>query len=97
VRAQRLQGEKQVTDGYNTKGTRAHTHRELIREWLWETKGSFLNIHTNTQEQHSARHDKNNTRSDHTKNHPPAKVVKRITRVKPHLVVGNEEHALESI
>jgi len=26
---------------YNTKGTRAHTHRELIRTWLWE-KGSSL-------------------------------------------------------
>ena len=25
---------------YNTKGTRAHTHRELIRTWLWEPKGS---------------------------------------------------------
>ena len=25
---------------YNTKGARAHTHRELIREWLWEPKGS---------------------------------------------------------
>jgi len=24
------------------KGTRAHTHRELIREWLWELKGSSL-------------------------------------------------------
>jgi len=24
---------------YNTKGTRAHTHRELIREWLWEPTG----------------------------------------------------------
>jgi len=24
---------------YNTKGTRAHTHRELIRTWLWEPKG----------------------------------------------------------
>jgi len=23
------------------KGTRAHTHRELIREWLWETMGGF--------------------------------------------------------
>ena len=23
---------------YNTKGTRAHTHRELIRKWLWEPK-----------------------------------------------------------
>jgi len=28
--------------GLNTKGTRAHTHRELIREWLWEPKGSSL-------------------------------------------------------
>jgi len=27
---------------YNTKGTRAHTHRELIRQWLWEPKGSSL-------------------------------------------------------
>jgi len=27
---------------YNTKGTRAHTHRKLIREWLWEPKGSSL-------------------------------------------------------
>ena len=27
---------------YNTKATRAHTHRELIREWLWEPKGSSL-------------------------------------------------------
>jgi len=27
---------------YNTKGTRAHTHGELIREWLWEPKGSSL-------------------------------------------------------
>ena len=26
-------------DGYNTKGARAHTHRELIREWLWEPNG----------------------------------------------------------
>jgi len=26
----------------NTKGTRAHTHRELIRKWLWEPKGSSL-------------------------------------------------------
>jgi len=25
-----------------TKGTRAHTHRELIREWLWEPKGNSL-------------------------------------------------------
>jgi len=24
------------TDGSYTKGKRAHTHRELIREWLWE-------------------------------------------------------------
>ena len=27
---------------YNTKGTRAHTHKELIREWFWEPKGSSL-------------------------------------------------------
>ena len=27
---------------YNTKGTRAHTHRELIQEWLWELKGTSL-------------------------------------------------------
>ena len=27
---------------YNTKGTRAHTHRELIRTWLWEPRGSSL-------------------------------------------------------
>jgi len=43
---------------YNTKGTRAHTHRELIREWLWEPKGSSLEYiaHTNTrQEQHNTR------------------------------------------
>jgi len=30
------------TEGSYTKGTRAHTHREQIREWLWEPKGSFL-------------------------------------------------------
>jgi len=30
------------TDGLYTKGTRAHTHSELIREWLWEPKGSSL-------------------------------------------------------
>jgi len=30
------------SDGSYTKGTRAHTHRELIREWLWEPKGSSL-------------------------------------------------------
>jgi len=30
------------TDGSYTKGTRAHTHRELIREWIWEPKGSSL-------------------------------------------------------
>jgi len=30
------------TDGLYTKGTRARTHRELIREWLWEPKGSSL-------------------------------------------------------
>ena len=29
------------TDGAYTKGTRAHTHRELIREWLWD-----LPVHT---------------------------------------------------
>jgi len=28
------------TDGLYTKGTRAHTHRKLIRKWLWEPKGS---------------------------------------------------------
>jgi len=27
---------------YNTKGTRAHTHRELIQKWLWEPKGGSL-------------------------------------------------------
>jgi len=27
---------------HNTKGTRAHTHRELIRTWRWEPKGSSL-------------------------------------------------------
>jgi len=27
---------------YPTKKTRAHTHRELIREWLREPKGSSL-------------------------------------------------------
>jgi len=30
------------TDGVYTKETRAHTHKELIREWLWEPKGSSL-------------------------------------------------------
>ena len=30
------------SDGLYTKGTRAHTHRELIREWLWEPKGCSL-------------------------------------------------------
>jgi len=29
-------------DGLHTKGTPACTHRELIREWLWEPKGSSL-------------------------------------------------------
>jgi len=33
---------------YNTKGTRAHTHRELIREWLWEPKGSSQSQLTST-------------------------------------------------
>jgi len=32
----------QPTDEEYTKSTRAHTHRELIREWLWEPKGSSL-------------------------------------------------------
>jgi len=30
------------TDGLYTKGTRAHTHRVLIREWLGEPKGRSL-------------------------------------------------------
>ena len=30
------------TDGSYTKGTQAHTHRELIRQWLWEPKGNSL-------------------------------------------------------
>jgi len=30
------------TDSLNAKETRAHTHRELIREWLWGAKGSSL-------------------------------------------------------
>ena len=29
-------------DGLYTKGTRAHAHRELLREWLWESNGSSL-------------------------------------------------------
>ena len=29
-----------IMDGLYTKGTRAHTQKELIREWLWEPKGS---------------------------------------------------------
>jgi len=29
---------------YHTKGTRAHTHRELIRVWLWEPTGSSLKL-----------------------------------------------------
>jgi len=29
------------TDGLYTKETRAHTHRELIREWPWEPTGSL--------------------------------------------------------
>jgi len=32
------------TDGLYAKGTRAHTHRERIREWLWELRGTPLNI-----------------------------------------------------
>jgi len=31
------------TDGLYTKGTFANTHRELIREWLWEPNGGSLN------------------------------------------------------
>jgi len=31
-----------IMDGLYTKGTRAHTQKELIREWLWEPKGSSL-------------------------------------------------------
>jgi len=31
-----------LTDGVYTKISRAHTHMELIREWLWESKWSFL-------------------------------------------------------
>jgi len=30
------------TDSVYTKSTRAHTHRELIREWRSESKGSSL-------------------------------------------------------
>jgi len=30
-----------VTDGSYTK-EQAHTHKELIREWLWEPTGSSL-------------------------------------------------------
>ena len=30
------------TDGLYTEGTRAHTQRELIRKWLWESNGGFL-------------------------------------------------------
>jgi len=30
-------GEDHTQTVYNTKGTRAHTHGELIREWLWES------------------------------------------------------------
>ena len=30
------------TDGLYTKGARAHTHRELIREWLWYSHGEWL-------------------------------------------------------
>jgi len=32
------------TDGSYTKATRAHTHRKLIREWLWKP-----NTHTHTE------------------------------------------------
>jgi len=27
---------------HNTQGTRAHTHRELLREWLWEGELSWI-------------------------------------------------------
>ena len=30
------------TDGVYSKGTRAHTHRELSREWLWGAEGRSL-------------------------------------------------------
>jgi len=33
-------------DGSYTKGTRAHTHRKLIQEWLWEPKRSSLERYT---------------------------------------------------
>jgi len=32
-----------LTDGSYAKKTRAHTHKELIREWIWEPTGSSLN------------------------------------------------------
>ena len=35
-------GKRIFTDGVDAKGTRAHTHRELIREWLWKPEGSSL-------------------------------------------------------
>jgi len=37
-----LRLEYTFTDGLYTKSTHAHTYRELIREWLWEPKGSSL-------------------------------------------------------
>jgi len=39
---------------YSTKGTRAHTHRELIREWLWKLKGSSSEAHYNNTESNLA-------------------------------------------
>jgi len=35
-------GQLAFIDGSYTKGTQARTQRELIREWLWEPKGSSL-------------------------------------------------------
>jgi len=42
IRQCELPAEVTPQTGYNTKGTPAHTHRELIREWLWEPKGISL-------------------------------------------------------
>jgi len=36
------QKNRTFTEGAYTKSKRAHTHRELIRELLWEPKGSSL-------------------------------------------------------
>ena len=37
-----VDGHNVFTDGLYTQGTRARTHRELIREWLWEPNVSSL-------------------------------------------------------